>query len=231
MTDASPICDLDQVTKRLGGREVLSDVDLSIGRGEMVAVTGPSGSGKSTLLGVVGLLSAADRGTLRLFGSPAPRAGSRAATMLLREKIGFLFQNFALVDTDTVDENLAIALEYAPRGMDRHRRTAEALGRVGLDGFGSRAVYSLSGGEQQRVAIARLLLKPCELVIADEPTGALDDDNRDAIVTLLRELRGSGKTILVATHDPAVSAACDRVLHLAAGQLSGELRGSVGEPR
>lgn len=202
----------DRVTKAYGGRTILDRVDLSVGRGEMVAFTGPSGSGKSTILNLAGLLDSPDSGEVRLFGATAPRPRSRASTLLLRHRLGYLFQNFALIDSATVKENLMVALTYSADQTDRSQLIARVLKRVGLAGYGDRRVYSLSGGEQQRVALARLWLKPCELVLADEPTGSLDEDNRDQIIALLQEMNGDGRTVLIATHDARVAEACSRTV-------------------
>jgi putative ABC transport system ATP-binding protein len=210
-----PSCELTDVGKAYRGRFVVSGVNLSVAPGEMVALTGRSGSGKSTLLNIIGLLEGPDRGELRLFGERAPRVGSSASTRMLRSRLGYLFQNYALIDDDTVDSNLQIAQAYVRgsrtrKGADR----AEALASVGLPGFGRRRVYELSGGEQQRVAIARLMLKPCDLVLADEPTGSLDQSNAAAVMAMLRDLNTRGRAIVIASHDERISAACDRIFRL-----------------
>lgn len=212
---ADLVCQMTSVDKSFDGRRVLRDVDLTVASGEMVAVTGDSGSGKTTLLNIVGLLERPDRGELRLFGRPAPAVGSGKATALLRYKLGYLFQNFALIDGDSVDDNLKIAQAYvggsrASRGQTR----AAALEAVGLADLARRPVYELSGGEQQRISIARLMLKPCDLVLADEPTGSLDAANRDIVLQLLRHLNAEGKSVVVVTHDPQVAATCHRSISL-----------------
>jgi putative ABC transport system ATP-binding protein len=132
--------------------------------------------------------------------------------LLLRHKIGYLFQNFALIDNQTVKENLLVALAY--RKGDKNRMIAKALENVGLAGFEKKKVYQCSGGEQQRIAVARLLLKPCELVLADEPTGSLDEGNKRTIFSLLRLLQESGKTIIVVSHDPEVIDLCHEKISL-----------------
>ncbi len=211
----TPVCELRSVTKAYDAHVVVDHLDLEVRVGEMLAIVGPSGSGKSTLLNIMGILDKPTEGDVRLFGSPAPRFGSRRHTMLLRWKIGYLFQNYALIESETVDYNLAVAARYLP--VDRAARRAkldEALHKVGLPGMGSRKVFSLSGGEQQRVAVARLLVKPCELVLADEPTGSLDTSNRDTITELLTHLNNAGKTVVVVTHDSHVATACDRQYRL-----------------
>lgn len=208
-------CELRAVSKRYQNRNVIKDIDLTVNPGEMVAVVGKSGSGKSTLLNIIGLLETADSGTVRLFGQESPGVGSPGAMRLLRRRMAYLFQNYALIDNETVDYNLRIAQVYAKgsRGEKRERRD-HAMRRVGLPSAGSRRVYELSGGEQQRVAVARILLKPCDLVLADEPTGSLDAVNSDEVLRMLHDLNESGKTIIVVTHDERVAAACTRVIEL-----------------
>ncbi len=217
------VCELGQVSKKYDGRMVLNDVHMRVQKGEMVAITGSSGAGKTTLLNIMGLLERADSGCVRLFGEPAPRPGSYGATKLLRHRLAYLFQNFALIDDGTVDENLEIALLYSRRSRkEKEELKRAALERVGLNVPLKQKIYSLSGGEQQRVALARILLKPCDLILADEPTGSLDAENRDAVLDVLKQLRQSGKTVIIATHDAVVAAACDRVATLRAGCLHEE---------
>ena len=219
-------CELRGVRKQYGGRRVLDGFDLTVEAGEFVALTGASGTGKSTVLNLLGLLDAPDSGEVRLFGHAAPGPHSHAANRLRRSRLGYLFQNFALIDSESVAHNLGIALTYAGRGRPKRERIAEALTRVGLPGAEHRKIFSLSGGEQQRVAVARLLLKPCDLVLADEPTGSLDADNRDVVLALLRELNKAGKTVVVATHDEVVAGNASRVVdvptHLAMPSRSAE---------
>jgi putative ABC transport system ATP-binding protein len=208
------LTELKGVRKQYGGRRVLDGFDLRIEAGEMIALTGPSGAGKSTVLNMIGLLESPDSGEVHLLGGKAPGPHSRAANRLRRHHLGYLFQNFALIDNESVAHNLEIALTYAEGRGSKQQRIAEALDRVGLPGAQNRKVYSLSGGEQQRVAVARLLLKPCDIVLADEPTGSLDTANRDTVLGLLRGLNETGKTVVLATHDDAAADSCPRVISL-----------------
>ncbi|MGH3741558.1 MAG: ABC transporter ATP-binding protein [Micromonosporaceae bacterium] len=222
-------CELLGVRKQYGDRAVLDDFDLEIEAADMVALTGPSGTGKSTVLNLIGLLDAPDHGEVRIFGSKAPKPRTRAANRLLRRHLGYLFQNFAFIDSASVEENLEIALTYSGVRASKKRRIAEALERVGLPGIERRKIFSLSGGEQQRVAVARLWLKPCEVVLADEPTGSLDDENRDIVLKLLQELNKAEKTIVIVTHDETVASSCSRTVTLngktkAPSPRGGELR-------
>jgi putative ABC transport system ATP-binding protein len=213
MTDH--VCELVGVGKSYDGHAVISGIDLAVMKGEMLAITGKSGSGKSTLLNIIGLLETADHGDLRLFGEPSPRVRSAKATRMLRFRLGYLFQNFALIDGESVDNNLRIAQAYTKRSRSGRQKAREsALQAVGLSNSGGQKVYQLSGGEQQRVAIARLMLKPCDLVLADEPTGSLDTTNGDLVLAMLRELNAGGKTMIIVTHDDRVAAECDRVVVL-----------------
>ncbi|WP_216215681.1 ABC transporter ATP-binding protein [Amycolatopsis aidingensis] len=212
-------CELLGVRKQYGKRRVVDGFDLRVEAGEFIALTGASGAGKSTVLNMIGLLDAPDSGEVRVLGSKAPGPHTRAANRLRRSHLGYLFQNFALIDSDTVAHNLDIALTYAARGTSKRKRIAEALARVGLSGAENRKILSLSGGEQQRVAVARLLLKPCDIVLADEPTGSLDAENRDIVLGLLRELNQSGKTIVLATHDELVAGSSSRTVDVA-GQFT-----------
>ena len=201
------------LVKSFGSQKVLTGLSFEVQVNEMVAIMGKSGSGKSTLLNILGLLDKPDQGALTMFGLTNIRPFSSKASSILRNKIGFLFQNFALIDNKTVEYNLALALKNRHK-INKSLEIAEALKQVGLEGFEKKHIYQCSGGEQQRIAVARLLLKPCELVLADEPTGSLDLQNREEIVRLMSLLKESGKTVLIVTHDPEVAKKCDRTIYL-----------------
>lgn len=212
------VCELTDITRSFRGREVVRGVSLRVEAGEMVALTGRSGCGKSTVLNMIGLLDRPTSGDLRLFGAPAPRPGSRDARRLLAERIGYLFQSFALLDEETAEDNLRVAQAWT--GGSRRSRAdlrEEVLASVGLADHARDRVYELSGGEQQRLALARLALRPRALVLADEPTGSLDPANRARVLDLLDGMRCQGAAIVIVTHDPEVAAACSRVVPLEAG--------------
>jgi len=206
---------LRDVRKSYGTRVVLDHFNLSVGRGEMVAVTGASGSGKSTILNILGMLEQPDAGTVEICGVRNPELRSRVGRQLLRSKVAYLFQNFALIDEGTVRSNLAVPLSAtgaARRGWKDAMRSA--LRTVDLDAALEQPVATLSGGEQQRLACARVLLRPVELLLADEPTGALDAGNRDAVLHLIQHWNQEGVTVVVVTHDPVVVSVCGRTVQL-----------------
>jgi len=197
------ILTIKNINKSFGDHHVLKNMNLTLNRGNFMVLTGPSGSGKSTFLNIVGLLDKHDSGNVNYFGVNNPMPFSKEATKLLQNKIGYLFQNFALIESKTVEQNLMVALEFV-KGVDKKEKIKEALQFVELEGFEKKKISQCSGGEQQRIAIARLMLKPCELVLCDEPTGSLDYENRQNIISLLKKLQEDGKTILIVSHDPEV---------------------------
>lgn len=219
-------------TYRLGRRntvEALRGVDIIIEAGEMVAIMGPSGSGKSTLMHLLGLLHAPDRNDgpapeVLIDGQSAANLSDRARTQMRAKTMGFVFQAFNLVPTLTALENVALAGEYA--GVSRGRATAaarEALGWVGLAERSDHRPLELSGGEQQRVAIARSLVNEPALVLADEPTGNLDSGHAAEVLGLLRRFnRERGQTVVLVTHDAEVGAFCDRIIRMRDGLVVGD---------
>lgn len=198
-------------SKHHGRRTLWNDLSFDVARGEIVCLVGPSGSGKSTLLDCVGHLDALDSGTIRIAGEPVSR-NRRQARLLRRRYLGYLFQDYGLVADMTAQANIDIA--RTSRGPNRGVRTSDALDRVGLTGRATDRVHELSGGEQQRVAMARLLVKRPSVILADEPTSALDDGNAAMVLDLLAELAGDGAAVLIATHSPAVEVLATRSVSL-----------------
>jgi putative ABC transport system ATP-binding protein len=197
----------------------LQDVSFEIERGEMVALRGPSGCGKSTLLA---LLACADRptsGTIELDGARADTLSARALRRLRRRSVGVVFQGFHLLDALTVRENVALPLALLGRGRrETTERVTRVLERVALAEKSDAYPPKLSGGQAQRVAIARALVHEPAIVLADEPTGNLDSHTGALVIELFREVAAHGQTILIATHDEAVAAACDRTIALEDGR-------------
>jgi len=216
---------LDGVTRtyRQRDREVraLDGVDLEIAAGDFVTIQGPTGGGKSTLLQMLGALDRPSSGTVTLGDLDIARASSSELNRIRAAEIGFVFQGFNLIPTLTAAENVDMGLE--PLGLprpERLRRIAEALVRVGLADRHDHRPGELSGGQQQRVAIARAIAKEPRVLLADEPTGNLDEAMRDEILDVLEALNGEGLTLIVVTHDSAVARRARRRLRLAKGVVT-----------
>jgi putative ABC transport system ATP-binding protein len=219
---------IDNLTKayRSGTtRQVVFDtLSFSVGKGETVALLGASGSGKTTLLNLVSGIDRPDSGEVLLDGVAVHALGEPERTLLRRRRIGFVFQFFNLIPTLTVGENVALPLELlGDDDRSAQQRAAELLEDVGLGGFANRYPETLSGGEQQRAAIARALAHRPALLLADEPTGNLDEDTGGRIINLLTTLaRQQGTTMLLVTHSSLVAQAADRVLRLSHGRVSAD---------
>lgn len=208
--------DIKNLGKKFGHHVIFNNFDLKIEQGELVAIMGKSGSGKSTLLSIIGLMERPDEGSYRLFREDAPVVNSSNATKFIRHKISYIFQNYALVETLTVKENLLMALKYVKLPKTKKETLVyQVLSEVDLAETYSLKIAELSGGEQQRIAIARAILKPSDIVLADEPTGSLDTENSDKILEKLVELnKEKGKTLIIVTHDIEVANRCDRIIYL-----------------
>jgi putative ABC transport system ATP-binding protein len=230
VVDRSPVIDLDGVTKvyRTGSFAVaaLRGISLSIDDGEYVAVMGPSGSGKSTLMHILGCLDVPSAGTYRLAGEDVSHMGELALASVRNRRIGFIFQQFNLLPSLTAWRNVEMPLSYAGVGRpERRERAIAALERVGLGDRIHHRPGELSGGQQQRVAIARALVGDPDLILADEPTGALDSKSADDIMALLDELHAAGRTLVLITHDADVAGVAQRTIRIRDGLLA-----PLGEP-
>jgi putative ABC transport system ATP-binding protein len=200
----------------------LDDVSLSVASGDFVAVAGPSGSGKTTLLNLLGLLEAPQHGTIRFEGMDVTRLPERERTRVRRDRLGLVFQGFHLIPVLSARENLEyFLLKGGARNSDVKRRVADALAAVGVSAEAERRPGEMSGGQQQRVALARALVREPSVVLADEPTAALDHATGLAVIDLMRRLnRERGVTFVFSTHDPKILAAASRVLPLEDGKLA-----------
>jgi putative ABC transport system ATP-binding protein len=225
----TPVVDLRGVSRTVtlpdGSRlDVLRHADLTVRPGEVVAVRGRSGAGKSTLLNIVGLLDTPTTGTYHCFGRDALALDDRARSRLRGASIGFVFQAYQLLDRRTAVDNVAEPLLYAGwRAVAGRRQAARAaLARVDLADRADSMPHQLSGGEQQRVSLARALIRGPQIVLADEPTGSLDGATGDLVVDLLIGLaRSAGTAVVIVTHDAAVAARADRTVAIEAGVLDG----------
>ena len=186
----------------------VQDVSFSLQRGKTLGIVGESGCGKSTLLNMIGGIETPDKGSIIVNGFDVAKKGKKQK--YFKEVVGFLFQNFALLENKTVKENLEIIKKSGRTDISIN----EALEKVGLQKVINKKVYQLSGGEQQRVALARLMLKKCSIVLADEPTGSLDKKNSEIVMNILHELSEQGKTVIVVTHSEEIVAQEKHVLYL-----------------
>lgn len=204
------------ITKKFGNKVLFADLHLKINEKDSIVITGDSGSGKSTLLNILSLIEEADEGTIIWNENPIEKINGKKVNKIIREEIGHVFQNYALIENKTVYENVVIGAKYnkSINAKNKKQYIYEAIERVGLTGLEDRKVYSLSGGEQQRVALARIIVKPCNIIFADEPTGNLDDENANKIIEILFNLNKDGKTIIAVTHDQSLISKFDKHINL-----------------
>jgi putative ABC transport system ATP-binding protein len=226
VSEATAALELIDIVKEYGGSPpiaALAGVSLRIEQGELVGIVGPSGSGKSTLLHIIGTLDRPTSGTVRLAGVEVSAMSDKQLSAVRSQLIGFVFQQFFLIEGMTALDNVANGLLYRGIAPAQRRRTAaEALARVGLGNRLEHSPNQLSGGERQRVAIARAIVNRPSIVLADEPTGNLDSRSGGSVMELLRELHGEGRTILIITHDRELAAQLPRQVSMRDGLVESD---------
>ncbi|MGL4990257.1 MAG: ABC transporter ATP-binding protein [Sarcina sp.] len=212
---------LSQINKSFGNKNnieiVLKNIDMTIYNGEMIAIMGPSGSGKSTLMNIIGLIDKATSGSYLLEGTDISNKNDKELSKIRNQQIGFIFQNFNLISNYTLVDNVLIPLSYSKNKKNIKNRAINELAKVGLEKHLDKRISELSGGQKQRVAIARALVNNPKLILADEPTGSLDEKNGLEILDILKNLNKEGKTIIIVTHDINIAKKCDRILNIKDG--------------
>jgi putative ABC transport system ATP-binding protein len=208
--------------------EALRGVCLDIARGEFVAIIGPSGSGKSTLMNIMGCLDMPSSGSYVLDGHPVAEMNINQLASIRNKKIGFIFQNFNLLPYATTYENVELPLIFAGKpGTVRRKKVRECLERVGLWDWAEHKPTELSGGQMQRVAIARSLANDPDIILADEPTGNLDSKSGSEIIDIFEELNGAGCSVITITHDMTIASRCHRVIRIKDGLIESETRNGL----
>jgi putative ABC transport system ATP-binding protein len=231
-----PLLEAVDVAKDLGSGaarvEALRGVTLSLNGGELTLLMGPSGSGKTTLLSILGCMLTPTDGTVRICGRSTAGLGPEEMAQLRRQHVGFVFQSFHLFPTLSATDNVRLALDVRGDPARAARaKSKEALARVGLANKAMALPRVLSGGEQQRVAIARAIVGNPSVILADEPTAALDGENGRAIMKILAEIASEpARAVLIVTHDPRLLPFADRIVHIEDGRITGEERGSASSP-
>ena len=210
------ILELKNVNKSYDGRKIIDNLTISIPENSLVAITGKSGSGKSTILNMIGLLESIDSGSIKINGNSIPNINSSKATMLRRNTINYLFQSYALISDITVLDNLMVAMEFLDLSKkEKNDKIDKVLKDLDIFILKNKKVNTLSGGEQQRVALARCILKPGNLILADEPTGSLDPKMAEIVVELIKYLRDKyNKTVIIVTHDISLANKADFIVDL-----------------
>ncbi len=207
--------EIKKLNKSFGDRKIFKNFNCKFEDGLITAIIGPSGCGKSTLLNIIGLLDADFDGELIYNDCNLSRIKEKQRDRYRRETINYLFQNYALIDDETVQENLLLALEYDKISkLEKIKRINKVLKHLNLNDYNNKKVFTLSGGEQQRVALARVMLKSGNVILADEPTGNLDDKNSNIVMNILKEFKDSGKTVIIVTHNNCIAKMCDQIIKL-----------------
>lgn len=215
---------LENINKIYGKGEnqnkALKDVNLTIEKGEFVAIVGTSGSGKSTLLNILGCLDKPTSGKYFLEGEDVINLSDKKIAKVRNEKIGFVFQDFNLINEKSILDNVIVPLKFSKKFKGSKKKKAlEMLNNVGLEGHEKKKPCGLSGGEMQRVAIVRALINEPDIILADEPTGSLDKKNGNMVMDLFEEINNEGKTVIVITHDHNIASRCKRILNVDDGKI------------
>lgn len=225
---------MNKITKEYGKNEsyirALSEIDFEVNRGEFVAITGSSGSGKTTLLNILGCMDRPTSGSYMINGKETASLSSLEQAKVRNQTFGFVMQNYALIDHFNVYKNVELPLKYAKKKItSRETRISELLKILGIEDKKNQMTASLSGGQKQRVAIARALVNDAEIILADEPTGALDTKNGIQVMEILSGLHQQGKTIIMVTHNPELIGYCSRIVKMEDGKIvSDKLHGQIG---
>ena len=214
---------MNKVTKEYGKHEncirALSEIDFKVNRGEFVAITGSSGSGKTTLLNILGCMDRLTSGSYMINGRETASLSSSEQAKIRNQTFGFVMQNYALIDHFSVYKNVELPLKYARKIKSRETRISELLKALNIEDKKNQITNSLSGGQKQRVAIARALVNDAEIILADEPTGALDTKNGIQVMEILSGLHRQGKTIIMETHNPELLGYCSRTVKIEDGKI------------
>ena len=214
---------MNKVTKEYGKHEncirALSEIDFKVNRGEFVAITGSSGSGKTTLLNILGCMDRPTSGSYMINGRETASLSSSEQAKIRNQTFGFVMQNYALIDHFSVYKNVELPLKYARKIKSRETRISELLKALNIEDKKNQITNSLSGGQKQRVAIARALVNDAEIILADEPTGALDTKNGIQVMEILSGLHRQGKTIIMVTHNPELLGYCSRTVKIEDGKI------------
>ena len=207
--------EIKNLNKSFKENQVFTNFNCHIKDGFMTAIIGKSGSAKSTLLNMIGLLDLDYQGDILYDNINIKNLKENKQTEFIRKNINYLFQNYALIDNETVEQNLLLALAYEKISKkEKLDKINQVLAKVGLDNFNDKKIYTLSGGEQQRIALARTIIKTGNIILADEPTGNLDEENKNQVLKILKELKDLGKTIIIVTHDLSIAHECDEIIKL-----------------
>lgn len=212
------LLELKDISKIYGNVKALQNINLNVRQGEWLAIMGPSGSGKTTMMNIIGCMDRPSNGSVILDGKDISREGQKSLTAVRRDKIGLIFQQFHLVNYLTALENVMVAQYY--HSMPDEKEALQALERVGLKERAKHLPSQISGGEQQRVCIARALINYPKLILADEPTGNLDETNEGIVMDIFKQLHSEGSTIVVVTHDPEVAEEAQRTVVLEHGRIA-----------